>query len=120
MKLLLTIILRNYPKAPTKDIEIPGRTALGVQRRFEALRKAHPLDDSGNLLPSGGNLTSSSKGVAKAIDDEDDQEPATPVVEKKRKTGAGKKGMAKKVKKEAVKPEFDNDEPIKWDMKLDI
>lgn len=94
--LLLTIIQKHCPKVPTKEINIPGRTALGVQRHFEALRKSHPLDSSGNVTGFGGP-------VAKSVNEANsDEEPA--VDDRKRKAGVAKKGTAKKVKKEAVKP----------------
>jgi len=111
MKLLLTIIQKHCPKAPTKDINIPGRTTLGVQRRFEGLRKSHPLDDSGNI--TGFNVNSN-KNILKTIEnfdeDYDDEPVASPAALKKRKTTPAKKGTAKKVKKEAGKPKHEDED----------
>jgi len=106
MKLLLTIIQKHCPKAPTKDINISGRSALGVQRRFEGLRKAHPLDDSGNI--TGFSALGAPKAAGNDTGPETDDEPASPVV-KKRKAPTEKKTAVKKVKKE-VKPKLEDGE----------
>jgi hypothetical protein len=113
LALLLNFIHKNCPKGSTKDIEIVGRTSLGIQRRLDALRKNYPLGSDGKSTALGKD----GGGGSKSPETDDAVEvPSTPLVEKKkRKTAAsanpasGKKGTAKKIKKETVKSKVEDE-----------